>query len=136
MTHTIHIVLAVLAVCYTGVLAAVVADLCSGLRRARRDGHTLTSRGLRRTVTKLTSYYSALFALTAVDAMLISSALGLKACGIDSIPAFPYITALGALGLSLIEVKSILENTGLKLDLEGVAGLIGRILSSWKVIKF
>ena len=54
---------------YVLVLAAVLADLWSGLRKARRRGEARRSEALRRTVSKLGQYYNAMFALTVVDLM-------------------------------------------------------------------
>ena len=62
--HTVTSLLIILFVQYAGVLLAVLADLVSGLRRARREEVRCTSRGLRRTVAKLSSYYLALFCKT------------------------------------------------------------------------
>ncbi|MCM1521667.1 MAG: phage holin family protein [Muribaculaceae bacterium] len=122
----------VLAVCYISVLVSIIADLLSGAHRARLEHKPLTSSGFRRTVSKITSYYSALFALTAIDAMLIAASVGLRAAGSEGFPLFPYVSTLGAIGLSLIEVKSIFENTSITLDLEAILRFLGRILSSWK----
>ena len=54
---------------YVLVLCAVVADLASGLRKARRRGEARRSKALRRTVEKLATYYNVLAALTVIDAM-------------------------------------------------------------------
>ena len=109
--HTVTSLLIILFVQYAGVLLAVLADLVSGLRRARREEVRCTSRGLRRTVAKLSSYYLALFCLTVVDVMAVTSIIALDAMGRDTIPAFPYLTTLGSLSLALIEAKSIVENS-------------------------
>ena len=50
---TFMIILALVVAMYAGVLLAVVADLWSGLRKARRENIPRTSRALRRTVDKL-----------------------------------------------------------------------------------
>ena len=44
---------------YLLVLCAVLADLASGLRKARQRGETRRSKALRRTVEKLATYYNA-----------------------------------------------------------------------------
>ncbi len=132
MTRIITTVFIVLAVCYTGVLVALMADLWAGLRRSRREGRPCTSGGLRRTVSKLTSYYAALFALTAVDAMLVAASLGLRACGGDGFPPFPYLTVAGSAGLCLIEVKSIFESSEHKADMAEAIRAAAKLLSWWK----
>lgn len=122
------------AVCYVAVLIAVISDLIAGLHRARLDCRPCTSRGLRRTVGKLTSYYSALFALTAVDAMIVGAALGLGGGGTTPWPAFPVLTPLGAVALCTIEVKSIFESVAPEADIVEAARFIKRLLSFWKAI--
>lgn len=112
MTHNaLSSLLLLLAVEYLGILIAVLADLVSGLRKARRDGIACTSGGLRRTVAKLSSYYLAIFCLTVVDGITVSALLTLADMGQPTIPAFPYLTTLGSLSLALIEAKSIAENS-------------------------
>lgn len=112
--------LLLLVACYYGaVFCCVVADLISGLRKARKNSEKCSSWGLRRTVDKLSRYYLSLFGLTAVDAMLIASMLMLD----DKAPflAFPYLTTVGAVSLGLIEIKSILETADEKRDLRRTA---------------
>ena len=58
---------------YVLVLCAVVADLASGLRKARRRGEARRSKALRRTVEKLATYYNVLAALTVIDAMQMAA---------------------------------------------------------------
>ena len=94
---------------YAGVLLAISADLVSGLSKARREGKACTSHGLRQTVAKISSSYTALFSLTAVDAMLVAAIYALR--GLVGIPPFPFLTTLGAIALAVIEVKSICENS-------------------------
>ena len=103
--------LLLLAVEYSGVLLAVIADLVSGVRRARREGHPCTSRGLRRTVAKVSSYFLALFCLTVIDSMIVASVVVLSACGSVNLSPFPWLTTLGSASLVLIEAKSITENS-------------------------
>ena len=88
---------------YGLVLAAALADLWSGLRKARR------SEALRRTVSKLCQYYNVMLALTVVDAMQIGLMYYVRvACGWDA-PLLPCFTVIGAIGIAAIEVKSIYE---------------------------
>ncbi len=114
--HTLSSLLTLLAIEYLGILLAVVADLVSGLRKARRQGDPCTSGGLRRTVAKLSSYYLALFCLTVVDGITIAALLTLASMGRQIVPAFPYLTTLGSLSLALIEAKSIAENSPHRTD--------------------
>lgn len=106
-----------LLIFYCGVLAAILADLVSGLRKAKSRGEKCTSSGLRRTVDKIGRYYLALFSMTVIDFMLIAALDRLAASGITLIPSFPFFTGFGALALTLIEVKSILESSDEKGDI-------------------
>lgn len=97
---------------YLLVLFAILADLASGLRKARKRGEARRSKALRRTVEKAATYYNALAALTIIDAMQIAAVIYLRAaCGYENIPLFPILTLLGAIGIAIIEVKSIYEKS-------------------------
>lgn len=121
--------LTLLAVEYLGIFLAVLADLVSGLRKARREGHTCSSRGLRRSVAKLSSYYLALFCLTVVDVIAVAALVTLAGLGRQLLPAFPYLTTLGSVSLALIEAKSIAENSPHRTDILSALRLIIRSLS-------
>lgn len=124
MTQPLLPILLLLAVEYTGVILAVLADLVTGLSHSRREGVPLTSKRLRHTVEKLKSYLGALLLVTLVDAMIIAASLGLKSCGADGFAPFPYLSTAGAIGLALIEVKSMLENMPNRADLRRAARLV------------
>ncbi|MCM1355604.1 MAG: phage holin family protein [Staphylococcus sp.] len=109
--------LTLLIIYYTAVLVAVVADLASGLRKARIRGEKCSSSGLRRTVDKIGRYYIALFSMTVIDIMIVSALNHLSASGTDLIPPFPYLSTLGAVALALIELKSIFESADEKGDM-------------------
>lgn len=96
---------------FTAVIAAVVIDLVSGLMKAGREGAKKTSKGLRRTVTKLTGYMMMMFSTSVLDGVLTTAVVYLRvAHGVD-MPVLPAFTTLGALALCLIEGKSVVENT-------------------------
>lgn len=124
------IILAAACIEYAGVLLAVVIDLISGLRKARLAGRPCRSRGLRRTVSKLTSYYLALFCLSTVDAMIITTLAVMSTLGRDIIEPFPYLTTAGAISLALIETRSIIENSPHPLP---ILETMRRIISALKV---
>lgn len=94
---------------YVLVMAAVGADMASGIRKARRRGEVTRSRALRRTVDKLARYYNVLVVLTVVDTMQIAGAWFLRAVEGYGVPTVPVFTLLGSLGMAAIEVKSIFE---------------------------
>ena len=102
---------------YFCVLIAVLADLVSGLRKAKSRGEKCTSSGLRRSVDKIGRYYLALFSMSIIDVLIFASLHCLMESGIDLMPCFPYMTTLGAISLTLIEVKSICERSDEKGDL-------------------
>ncbi len=99
---------------YVLVLAAVGADMASGIRKARRRGEATRSRALRRTVDKLARYYNVLVVLTVVDAMQIAGAWFLRAVEGYGVPTVPVFTLLGSIGMAIIEVKSIVEKGSAK----------------------
>lgn len=127
----IFVALAVLAVDFCCVIAAVAADLVAGVTKARREGRRLTSSGFRRTVDKLSRYCLSLFGLMVVDAVVIAAIVCLNLQNHDStLPVIPFFTSLGALGLTLIEVKSIFESSSSKGDLEEAVSIIGKLLET------
>lgn len=94
---------------YVMVLAVVVADLVSGIRKARLRGEARRSKALRLTIDKLARYYNALMALSVLDSMQIAAVIYLRCFEQYQLPIFPLFTLLGALGMALIELKSIFE---------------------------
>jgi len=90
--------LTVLVVLYACVFSAVIIDLFFGIQRAKRLNITRTSSGFRRTVAKLTNYFGLLLMLTIVD---IVASVVFK---------MPYFTFIGAIGIVLVEAKSVFEN--------------------------
>lgn len=122
--------LALIVIDYTGVLAAILADLRSGLLKARRRGEKRTSRGLRRTVEKASRYFVTLFAMTVIDAMAIASLAYLSAIGAWSLPLFPLFTTVGAVGLCVIELKSIYENSQEKGDYDMIRRMVEKIIGN------
>jgi len=90
--------LAVLAVLYSCVFVSVLIDLFFGVRRAKRLKKVRTSFGYRRTITKLTSYFGLMIMLSIAD--IVASVV------FD----MPYFTVIGAIGIVLVEAKSVFEN--------------------------
>lgn len=94
---------------YILVFFAVLADLWSGVRKAKHRGEARTSYGLKRTADKLSRYYNAMFGLTVTDCMQILGCWYLKNYCDFNAPMIPAVTLLGAIGFGLIEIKSIYE---------------------------
>jgi len=88
----------VLAVLYTCVFLSVLIDLFFGVKRAKRLKIIRTSFGYRRTITKLTSYFGLMMMLSIAD---IAASIIFK---------MPYFTVIGAIGIVIIEAKSVYEN--------------------------
>lgn len=82
---------------YVLVLAAVGADMASGISKSRKRGEATRSRSLRRTVDKLARYYNVLVVLTVVDAMQIAGAWFMRAVEGYAVPTVPLFTLLGSL---------------------------------------
>ena len=103
--------LAITLACYLAVVVAVFIDLRSAILKARHRGIPRTSRGYRRTVAKAGRYLTTLLALTAVDALLVLTAIMLRSTMGWILPALPLFTIIGAVAMTLIEAKSVVENT-------------------------
>ena len=99
----------ILFLLYILILFMIGLDFWSGIRKAKKNNIVRSSYGFRRTVEKIKEYYNAMTALTIIDAMQVSVIWYLETYYQYSIPMFPFITLLGAIGLSAIEVKSIYE---------------------------
>jgi hypothetical protein len=99
-------------------LLFIAADFWAGIRKAKLRGEKIRSDGWQRTVAKIARYYNALLALVVVDAMHIAGAWYLNNYYEYSIPLFPIITLLGALGVAAIEIKSIFEPADEKAQVE------------------
>lgn len=115
---------------YILVFAMILADLWSGVAKARRRGIIRSSYGFRRTVTKTARYYNVLLALTFIDGMQIMAIWYLDTYYDKVIPAFPFITLIGAIGISMIEVKSIYEKAEDKERFDDVGELVGHVMKN------
>lgn len=124
------IILWILFALYCEVLLIVGADFWSGITKAKKNGVVRSSYGFRRTIEKLNKYYNLLIALTVVDAMQVSAIWYMDEFYTITVPMFPFITLFGALGISLIEIKSIYEKAEDKVKLLEVADLTGKIIAN------
>ena len=103
--HGIAIFVIIVVIIYVWVLLSAMLDLWAGIRKAKKRGVYRSSKKLRRTVEKLSFYYNVMLALTFVDALLV---FGLALLYVN-VPRIPYLTFIGALGVGVIEFKSIME---------------------------
>lgn len=115
---------------YILVFLMVMADLVSGCKKAKQRGELKSSYGFRKTVDKLGRYYLPLFALTVVDFMQMMALWYLTTYHGVTIPLFPLMTLIGAIGIGMIEIKSILEKAEDKVKFERVGTLAGDIIKS------
>ena len=115
---------------YLMVLLAIMADLWSGVRKAKKNGIARSSCGFKRTIDKIASYYNAMLALTVIDAMQMSSLWYLEKYYGYHWPIFPIVTLVGAIGICLIEIKSIYEKAEDKVRIENVANMAGKIITN------
>lgn len=109
------------------VLLAMMADLWSGVRKAKRVGIATSSYGYKRTIDKAVRYYNFLVALTIIDAMQMAAIWYLEQFYGYRLPFFPFITLLGAISIGLIEIKSIYEKAEDKIKIDNVAELAKQV---------
>jgi len=126
----IIIILWILVSIYVLVLIMIFTDLWSGVAKARKSGVVRSSYGFRRTIEKTARYYNVLLALTVIDAMQIVSLWYLETYYDKIVPMFPFLTLIGAIGICLIEVKSIYEKAEDKVKILEVGDLAGKIITN------
>lgn len=113
---------------YILVLVMILADLWSGVRKARRQGVVRTSYGYKRTVGKLAQYYNVLIALTVVDSMQMAAVWYFEQYYGNSIWFFPFMTLGGAFLLCLIEIKSIYEKAEDKVRMDKAGQTVSQLV--------
>ena len=111
------------------VFIMILAELWSGVRKAKVRGEIRSSYMYKKTIDKIARYYNAMIALTVIDAMQMGGVWYLDGYYSWSVPIFPIVTLLGALGISLVELKSIYEKADEKVkgDYQDVALLVAEI---------
>lgn len=90
----------IIFICCVAIIVAVLLDLNTGINAARKNHEKIKSRNLRRTITKIIDYLRVLVFGIIIDV------LGL------AFPWYniPYCAILVAVGVVLIEAKSVIEN--------------------------
>lgn len=114
---------------YVAVLAAMLIDLRAGTLKARRRGEKRTSRGYRRTVDKASRYFITLLALSVMDAVVVMTLYYMRVGMGWHVPVFPILTTIGAAGLIMIEVKSVMESAQQKGDYRRAVNDLAQLLS-------
>lgn len=123
----IIVLLWILFAMYILILFMIGADFWSGIRKAKKNNIVRSSYGFRRTVEKIKEYYNAMIALTIIDAMQVTAIWYLETYYKYEIPMFPFVTLVGAIGLSIIEIKSIYEKAEDKQRFHEAGALITNI---------
>ena len=123
----IIVLLWILFTMYILILIMIFVDFWSGIRKAKKNSIVRSSYGFRRTVEKIKEYYNAMIALTIIDAMQITAIWYLETYYKYEIPMFPFVTLVGAIGLSIIELKSIYEKAEDKQRFHEAGALITNI---------
>lgn len=115
---------------YILVFAMILADLWSGVRKAKITGEARTSYGYRQTIRKIAQYYNVMVALTVIDAMQMSVVWYLDQFYGHKIWLFPFVSLIGAIGIGLVEIKSIYEKAENKVKLDKTINLAGKIIAN------
>lgn len=123
----IIVLLWILFTMYILILIMIFVDFWSGIRKAKKNNILRSSYGFRRTVEKIKEYYNAMIALTIIDAMQVTAIWYLETYYKYEIPMFPFVTLVGAIGLSIIELKSIYEKAEDKQRFHEAGALITNI---------
>lgn len=105
----ILVLLLVIFALYFATLICVFADLRAGIRRAKANGVFRSSYGYRKTVRKIGEYYNMLLVLTVIDAVQLVIIYLLNQQLSWTLPLVPILTALGAIFIAFVELKSIRE---------------------------
>lgn len=108
-------ILAIWLICYMSEIITPLIDFRVGVKKAKARGEEITSDRWKDTPKKISNYLLFTFAVTVVD--LVQMAL-VHYCstfyGWTAIPLLPFLTAVSAIGVNLIEIKSIYENNDVK----------------------
>lgn len=111
---------------YIAIFLAIMLDLFSGIRKAKQRNELRTSYGYKRTVDKISRYFNAIFVLSIIDIVITI----LMVHNWFNIPALPYLTGLGTLGLCFIELKSIYEKSEDKVKINDAAHMLSQVIKN------
>ena len=124
----IFVTLCILFGIYILVFVMIMADLWSGIRKAKSLGEERKSYKYRRTVKKTAQYYNVLIALSVVDSMQMSAVWYFEQYYGNQLWFFPFMTLGGAFLLCLIEIKSIYEKADDKEQFDKAGQVMGKII--------
>ena len=109
MTKLIINQLIIVLLCYVVDIVAIIIDLRSGIKKAQQRGEYRSSTGYRRTIEKATKYFNFLIFGLLFDTLQITVCYLLHNQVGSNLPNIPFITIIFAVGILIIEVKSVYE---------------------------
>lgn len=114
MNQQIVFILTIWLICYLSEIITPIIDFRVGIRKAKERGEEITSDRWKDTPKKISNYLLFTFAVTVVDLVQMALVHYLSKFYGWSIPLLPFLTSVAAIGVCLIEVKSIYENNDVK----------------------
>ena len=109
MTKLIINQLIIILLCYVVDILAIIVDLRAGIKKAKQRGEYRSSTGYRRTIEKATKYFNFLIFGLLFDTLQITVCYLLHNQVGSNLPNIPFVTILFAVGILIIEVKSVYE---------------------------
>ena len=109
MTKLIINQLIIVLLCYMVDIVAILVDLRAGIKKAKQRGEYRSSTGYRRTIEKATKYFNFLIFGLLFDTLQITVCYLLHNQVGSNLPNIPFVTILFAVGILIIEVKSVYE---------------------------
>ena len=101
--------LIIVLLCYVVDIVAIIVDLRAGIKKAKQRGEYRSSTGYRRTIEKATKYFNFLIFGLLFDTLQITVCYLLHSQVDSNLPNIPFVTILFAVGILIIEVKSVYE---------------------------
>lgn len=109
----------VLLVFYACVFVSILIDLHFGVKRSKLRGQVSTSYGYRRSISKAGSYFGLMVMMTLIDVIA------------SIVTDLPFFTALVAIAIVLVEVKSVFENIqGVEKEVQKLPDVLTAILKN------
>lgn len=99
---------------YITILALILADLWSGVRKAKKRGEFRTSDGYKRTIDKIARYYNMAFAMSLVDVVQVTIIFFLYYFYEVDIWMIPWFTLFATGYVAWVEIHSIWEPADIK----------------------
>lgn len=99
---------------YIIILALILADLWSGVRKAKKRGEFRTSDGYKRTIDKIAKYYNMTFAMSLIDVVQVAIIFFLFYFYEVDIWMIPWFTLFATGYVAWVEIHSIWEPADIK----------------------